>query len=320
MKKLAVLLLWGLVAFTARAADPQTFPEKSIRLIVPFAAGGTTDAIARIVAEKLAELLRQPVVVDNRPGAGGNTGTTSVAKASPDGYTLAMVGNSFTVNPALYPAMPFRQEELVPVVIAGSVPFVMVANPQAPFRTAAELVAYAKARPQQVTYASGGVGTIGHLGAHLFTQLAGVQMTHVAYRGGAPAMMDLLAGQVNVFFDTLVTSSPYIGTNKLRPLFVSSPKRLAALPEVPTAAQAGYPALTFSAWVGIVAPAATPTAVMHKLNAAANEALGDTRVRARLAAVGATPVGGSLREAGRFFAEETQRWTAVVRSSGAKLD
>jgi len=308
------------LALGAAASYAQAFPTKPIRLIVPFTPGGTTDGIARIVAEKTGELLGQPILVDNRPGAGGNIGTDQVAKSKPDGYTLAMVGNSFTVNPALYRSIPFRQGDLRAVVMAGSVPFVLVANPKAPFQTVPEFLAYAKAHPGKVTYASGGSGTIGHLGGHWLADLSGVQLQHVPYKGGAAAMTDLLGGQVDIFLDTLITSTPFLKTGQVRPLFVTTPRRLADWPEIPTASESGLPKLMFSAWVGIVAPAATPADVTELINRKVNEALASPEVRRKLAALGASPIGGSPTDAQKFMDEETVRWATVVHASGAQLD
>lgn len=309
----AILLTTGL------PAQAQTYPTKTIRMVVPFAPGGTTDAIARIVALKTGELLGQMIVVDNRAGAGGNIGTDQVAKSAPDGYTIAMVGNSFTVNPALYSSMPYKQSDLVPVVMAGMVPFVMVANPNAPFKTLPELIAYARVNPGKVTYGSGGSGTIGHLGAHWFAEMAKMKLQHIPYKGGSQAMTDLIGGQVHIFFDTLITSTPFLKSGQVRPLFVTTAKRIEAWPNIPTAAESGFPDLTFSAWVGIVAPATTPKDIVERINREANTALTTSEVRQRLAALGAEPFGGSTAQAMQYMERETQRWGAVVKSSGAEV-
>lgn len=308
--------LW-LLAASAVHAD--AFPNKPLRMVVPFAPGGTTDGIARIVALGASELLGQPIVVENRPGAGGNVGTSQVAKSPADGYTIAMVGNSFTVNPSLYQKMPYKQSDLVPVVLAAKVPFVMVANPQAPFKTLPELIAYAKANPGKVTYASGGSGTIGHLGAHWFSELAKVKLLHVPYKGGAQAMTDLIGGQVDIFFDTLITSTPFLKSGQVRPLFVTTAKRLESLPDVPTAAEEGFPDLAFSAWVGIVAPSATPKDIVERISREVNAALTNADVRKKLAALGALALGGTATQASEFMARETARWGAVVKASGAEV-
>ncbi|WP_159593282.1 Bug family tripartite tricarboxylate transporter substrate binding protein [Hydrogenophaga sp. BPS33] len=314
----ASLLTTSLLLATCAMAHAQNYPNKPIRMVVPFAPGGTTDGIARIVANKVSEHIGQPIVVDNRAGAGGNVGTDAVAKAAPDGYTIAMVGNSFTVNPALYATMPYKPSDLQPVAIAGRVPFIMVARPGAPYKTVQELLSHAKAHPGKVNYASGGSGTIGHLGAHWFAELAKVQMTHVPYRGGSQAMTDLIGGQVDIFFDTLITSTPFLESGKIQPLFVTTEKRLPHLPQVPTATEAGFADLSFYAWVGMVAPAQTPKAVVERLNREVNQALASQDVKDKLAALGAQPVGGSVAHATEFMARETKNWGAVVKASGAQ--
>lgn len=316
---LRCLLAAGAVvaAVAGSTAFAETYPSRPIRLVVPFAPGGTTDGIARIVAHKAAELLDTSIVVDNRPGAGGNVGTAQVAKAPADGYTIAMIGNSFTVNPSLYPSMPFTQDELTPIAIAASVPFVMLANPEAPFKTTEELIAYARSNPGAVNYASGGSGTVGHLGTHWFSSLAGVELNHIPYKGAGPALTDLASGQVHMMFDTLISSTPFIDGERVRPLFVTTKERIAKYSDVPTATEVGFPELSFSAWVGLVAPADTPKAVVEKLNKVVNEALADPEVIEKLAALGATPVGGSTAQASEFLKQETENWGAVVRDSGA---
>ena len=303
----------------AGAVHSQAFPVKPLRMIVPFAPGGTTDGIARIVANKASEILGQQIIVDNRAGAGGNVGTDLVAKAPADGYTIAMVGNSFTVNPSLYKTMPYRQADLVPVVMAGKVPFIMVARPGAPYKTVSELVAYARANPDKVTYASGGSGTIGHLGAHWFTDLAKLKLLHIPYKGGSQAMTDIISGQVDIFFDTLITSTPFLKSGRIQPLFVTTDKRLESFPQVPTAAEAGFADLGFSAWVGVVAPAGTPKDVVERINRDINTALATPEVRQKLAALGAEPTGGTINHATEFMARETARWGAVVKASGAEV-
>jgi tripartite-type tricarboxylate transporter receptor subunit TctC len=318
--KHTVPTLLACVLLAATASHAQTWPSRPIRLIVPFAPGGTTDGIARVAAAKASEYLGQPIIVENKAGAGGNVGTDMVAKSAPDGYTLAMVGNSFTVNPALYKTMPFKQADLTGVVIAGTVPFVMVSSPTAPFKTTPELLRYARANPGKVTYASGGSGTIGHLGAHWFSDMVGAPMQHVPYKGGSQAMTDLIGGQVQIFFDTLVTSTPFIKSAKVVPLFVTTPARLPAMPAVPTANEAGFPDLTFSAWVGVVAPAGTPPEILQRLNRDFNTALATQEVALKLAAFGADPAGGSLQKTNDFLRSETVRWGAVVQKSGAQVD
>lgn len=298
----------------------QTYPSKPIRLIVPFAPGGTTDTIARAIGEELSHSMGQPIVVENRPGAGGNVGAGIVAKAPADGYTWGMVGNSFAVNPSLYRSMPYRQSELQPVAIVATSPFVVIASMSAPFQSIPELVRYAKAHPGEVTYASGGSGTIGHLGAHWLADLSGVKMLHIPYKGASPALADVVSGRVQLYFDTLTSSAPFIKSGHVRPLFITASQRLAQWPDIPTASEVGYPALTRMAWVGVVVPAATPGPLTESINRQIDQVVGSDRFRARLNSLGANGVGGSLSEARRFIDDETQRWGDVVRASGAQAE
>ena len=313
---------WAGYAWLAAAlpVQGQDYPDRPIKLIVPFPPGGTTDVIARAVGGELALSMERPVVVENRPGAGGNIGTSLVARAPADGYTWGMIGNSFAVNPSLHRSMPYRQGDLLPVAIVAASPFVVVASPSAPFRSAAELIRHAGAHPGEVTYASGGHGTIGHLGAHWLADLAGVKLQHIPYKGAVPAQADVVSGHVQLYFDTLTSSAPFMQGGQLRPLFITTPQRLSRWPDVPTAAEAGFPALTRSAWIGIVVPAATPAALTARINRSVNQVLESERFRDRLRALGASAVGGTLDEARRFVDEETQRWGDVVRASGAQAE
>lgn len=320
MHRPLVLVSTILATLLAPVAARADYPNKPIRLIIPFPAGGTTDTIARIVGEALGARIGQPVIPENRPGAGGNVGTALVAQAAPDGYTLAMVGNSFTVNPALYRRMPYDTRAVTPVAVVGSVPFVLVTNGASPYKTLQTLIDHARALPDSITYASGGNGTIGHLGAHWFADMAGIRMRHIPYKGGSQAMTDLLGGRVDIFFDTLITSTPFIKTGQVHPLFVTTKARIAEYPHVPTATELGFPELTFSAWVSLVAPASTPLTILKRLNTAINAALASDSVKNRLAANGAKPIGGTLDESQLFFEQEMRRWGAVVKASGAQVD
>jgi len=305
---------------TPLLAQAQTYPSRPVKVIVPFAPGGTTDSIARAIADELAQSTGQPYVVENRPGAGGNVGTSFVAKAPADGYTLGMIGNSFAVNQSLFRTLPYRQTELKPVVIVASSPFVVIASHSAPYRTLSELVRYAREHPGVVTYASGGSGTIGHLGAHWLADLAGVKLQHVPYKGAAPALVDVVSGHVQLYFDTLTSSAPFLRSAQVRPLFITTPQRVAQWPDIPTATEVGLPSLTRSAWIGIVVPASTPAAVTERINRDVNGILHSERFQTKLRALGATAVGGSLAETKRFIDEETQRWGDIVRASGAQPD
>ncbi|WP_438998585.1 Bug family tripartite tricarboxylate transporter substrate binding protein [Variovorax beijingensis] len=321
MPRLITCLVTSLAGVAlAAAAHAQAYPDRPVRFIVPFAAGGTTDVIARVVANEVSRHLGQPVVVENKAGAGGNIGTNAVAKAAPDGYTVGVIGNSFTVNPSLYGSMPYKQSDLAPVAVLAEVPFVLETGPNSSIKDLPGLLAQAKASAGKLTYASGGAGTIGHLGMHWFTDMAKVSMLHVPYRGAAPAVTDVMGGQVEVFLDTLTGATPLIATEKVRALMVTSSTRIPGAPGVPTATELGFPDFTISAWVGLVAPAGTPQRVLEQINSAVNQSLQSEAVRKALASIGAQPRPGTRAAAAEFMKSEEKRWGAVVRASGAKVD
>ena len=300
----------------------QSYPSRPVRLVVPFPAGGTTDILARAMAEKLSGALGQQFVVDNRPGAGGNIGSDIVAKSQADGYTLLMgtVG-THAINPSLYPKMPYDHvKDFVPVVLVAGVPNVLVVNPTVPAKTVAELIALAKEKLGTINFASSGNGTSIHLSGELFKLLAGVQIAHVPYKGSAPALTDLIGGQVQIMFDNLPSALPHIKGGKLRALAVTSSKRAPALPDLPTIAESGVAGFEASSWFGILAPAATPRDIVQRINAEANKALHAPDMREKLLAQGAEAVGNSPE----FFADtirtETVKWAKVVKDSGARVD
>jgi len=316
----------ALVAVVAAAAGAQpnlnAYPNKSIRLVVPFPAGGTTDVLARAAAQKLTESLGQAVVVDNRPGAGGNIGAELVAKSAPDGYTLLMgtVG-THAINPSLYPKMPYDHvRDFAPIILVAGVPNVLVINPALPVNSVQELIAYAKANPGKVNFASSGNGTSIHLSGELFKSMAGVQMTHIPYKGSAPALMDLIGGQVQVMFDNLPSALPHIKGGKLRAVAVTSTKRAPALPDVPTIAESGVPGFEASSWFGILAPAGTPRDIVTKINAEANKALQSAEMREKLLSQGAEAAGNTPEYFADYIRSETAKWAKVVKESGAKVD
>jgi tripartite-type tricarboxylate transporter receptor subunit TctC len=323
MKRLIVAALaagMALCALTASAQAP--YPNRPVRIVVPFAAGGTTDILARALAQKLTEALGQSFIVDNRPGAGGNIGAELVAKSAPDGYTLLMgtVG-THAINPSLYKVMPYDHvKDFAPVVLVAGVPNVLEVNPSVPVQTVAELIAYAKANPNKLNFASSGSGTSIHLSAELFKSMTGVQMQHVPYKGSAPALQDLVGGQVQLMFDNLPSSLALIKAGKLRPLAVTSTTRAAVLPDVPTVAEAGVPGFEASSWFGLLAPAGTPPAIIAKLNAEANRWLSSPDAKEKLLAQGANAAGGSPEDFARHIAAETIKWAKVVKDSGAKVD
>ncbi len=322
MKKSYRLALAAVFAAISLGASAQTFPTKPIRIVVPFPAGGTTDVLARAVAQKLTESLGQAAVVDNRPGAGGNIGAELVAKSPPDGYTLLMgtVG-THAINPSLYPKMPYDHvKDFAPVILVAGVPNVLVINPSLPVNSVQELIAYAKANPGKLNFASSGNGTSIHLSGELFKTMAGIQMTHVPYKGSAPALQDLVGGQVQLMFDNLPSSLALIKAGKLKALAVTSLTRAAALPDVPTVAESGLPGFEASSWFGLLAPAGTPPPIVVTLNADVAKWLATPEAREKLLAQGANAAGGSPADFARHIAAETAKWQKVVRESGAKVD
>jgi tripartite-type tricarboxylate transporter receptor subunit TctC len=313
---LAGLLLSG--AGAARAADP--YPTRPVHWVVPFPPGGATDVVARIMAQWLSEHLGQQVVIENRGGAGGNIATQSVINAAPDGYTVLLVPTSSAINATLYESLPFNfLKDIAPVAGLVRSPNVMEVNLAVPVRTVAEFIALAKANPGKVNMASPGIGTSVHLSGELFQVMTGTKLTHVPYRGGAPALTDLMGGQVQVMFDVLPGSLAHIRAGDLRALAVTTSARAEALPEVPTIADtvAGYEAST---WFGFGAPKGTPPEIIAKLNQVINAGLADPTIRARLAEVGSDPMPLSPAAFGAMLAAETQKWAKVVKASGAKAE
>jgi len=320
------LAVGALLAFSALAAAPmagaQAYPAKTIRIVVPFPPGGATDILARAVAQKLTDAWGQAVVVDNRPGAGGNIGSEIVAKAAPDGYTLEMgtVG-THAINASLYAKMPYDHvKDFAPVILVAGVPNVLVVNPSLPVSSVQELIAYAKANPGKLNFASSGNGTSIHLAGELFKVMAGVQMTHIPYKGSAPALQDLIGGQVQLMFDNLPPSLPQIKAGKLRALGVTSATRSPALPDTPTIAESGLPGFEASSWFGVLAPAGTPPAIIARLNAEIGAWLASAEAKEKMLALGANIGGGSPEDFARHIAAETAKWQKVVKASGAKVD
>jgi tripartite-type tricarboxylate transporter receptor subunit TctC len=319
---LARVILFGLFAALPLLATGQSYPSRPIRLVVPFPAAGTTDLLARAMAQKLSEALGQQVVVDNHPGAGGNIGADLVAKSAPDGYTLLMgtVG-THAINVSLYARMPYDAvKDFVPIVLVAGVPNVLVVNPALPVKTVADLIKLAKDQPGVINFASSGNGTSIHLSGELFKSPTGVQMTHVPYKGSAPALTDLIGGQVQVMFDNLPSALPQIKAGKLRAIAVTSIKRAPALPDLPTIAESGVPGFEASSWFGILAPAGTPREIVLRLNREANKALQGAEMKEKLLAQGAEAVGNSPEFFVDYIRSETVKWAKVVKDSGAKVD
>jgi tripartite-type tricarboxylate transporter receptor subunit TctC len=303
----------------SRIANAQTYPARPVRIIVPFAPGGATDIIARFMGQWLSERLGQQFVIENRPGAGSNVGTEAVVNAPPDGYSLLLVGASSAINVTLYEKLNFNfLRDITPVAGIISIPFIMAVNPSFPAKTVSEFIAYTNVNPSKVNMGSGGNGTAGHLSGELFKMMARVDMVHVPYRGEAPALTDLLGGQVQVIFATVPASIEYIRAGKLRPLAVTSARRSEVLPHLPTVGEflPGYEAST---WTGIGAPKNTPTDVVDKLNKEINAVLADPKSKARLAPLGAS-LAGSPADFGKFLADEVEKWAKVVKFSGARPD
>ncbi|HYF16979.1 MAG TPA: tripartite tricarboxylate transporter substrate binding protein [Ramlibacter sp.] len=296
------------------------WPQRPVRIIVPFAAGGPVDVVARLLGGRLRQVLGQPFVVENRVGSGGNIGMAAVAAAPADGYTLAMNGNSYAVNFSLYGSLPFKAADFVPVSMLVSAPLVLVAPGSSPHRTIGELLAQARSQGNALSYASGGVGTIGHLGMHWFSELAQVKMLHVPYKGAPAAMQDLVGGQVNLYLNTVATTLPMLPSGRIRPLLVTSRSRLPEMPDVPTAAEAGFPDMSVEIWQVLLAAAATPPDVLQRLHAEVTGALQAPEVRQGLAASGFTPFPTTPQEATAFLQRETERWTRVVRQTGARAE
>ena len=317
----------GLLALVALAigccatgAQAQAYPQKPVKLVVPFAAGGTTSILARLLAERLTQGMGQPFVVDNRPGAGGNVGMDAVAKAEPDGYTLLMGPIGLAINPALYPKMAFDpQRDFAPIGLYAGVPNLLVVHPSVPANNVAELIAHARANPGKLAYASNGNGTSSHLAAEMLKAAAGLYILHIPYRGGAPAMQDLLAGQVQMLFDQMPAVLPQVQGGRVRALGVSSIKRSAAAPEVPAIAES-LKGFDMTVWFGILAPKGTPAQIVTRLNAEMLKVLNDPAFQAQLAKMGVTPMPSSPEEFARYISTETTRWAQVVRDSGARID
>ena len=300
----------------------EDYPAKPVRFVVPFAPGGTTDVLARLIGEKLSVSLGQQFVIDNQAGAGGNIGTAQVAKAEPDGYTILMgtVG-THAINQSIYPRLPFDPiKDFAPVTLVATVPNVLVVNPEVLVHSVAELIELAKAKPGELNFASSGNGSSIHLSGELFKSMTGVDMVHVPYKGSGPAVVDLLGGQVEMMFDNLPSSAPQIKAGKLRPLGVTSKERSPTLPDVPTIAEAGVPGYEALSWFGVLVPAGTRDAIVAKLQNEIAKALADPAMRERFAELGAVPVGGTSAEFADLITAETAKWAKVVQDAGIKLE
>jgi tripartite-type tricarboxylate transporter receptor subunit TctC len=304
------------------AAAQDAYPSKPIRLVVPFPPAGGTDVLSRSLAQAITASSKWIIVVDNKPGAGGNIGLDAAAKSPPDGYTIAMGQTAnLAVNPALYASMPFDPlKDFAPIALISSQPLILVVNATSPYKTLKDLVDAAKQSPGKINMASSSNGTIGHIGGELFQRRAGIKMTHVPYKGAGAAVTDLMGGNVDCFFGNSQAVGGQVTGGRLRALAVTSPQRLASFPTVPTVAELGYPGFEAATWSGLVAPAGTPPAIVARLNAEANKALASGEMKAKLAEEGSTPLGGTPQQFADFIRKEHAKWGAAVREAGIKLD
>ncbi len=311
----------GLLPLTAAFAQQGTWPERPIRIVVPYGAGGSVDAIGRTLAQELSTRLGQPVVVENRVGAGSNVGSTFVAKAPPDGYTLLLTSPGNAVNVTLFKQMPYDvKTELTQVAVVGRAPGILLVRPDFPANSVRDLVAMAKKEPGKLNFGSGGPGSSEHLAGEMFKTHAGIDMTHVPYKGGAAVISDILAGQIQVFFTNQANVIGQIKGNLVKVLGVASNQRSALVPNVPTFAEQGYPEQQVSVWWGIAAPAKTPTAILDRLNSEILAAGASTTMRTRLSEMGAESITTTRAQANAFLDEEIVRWGKVVKSSNAQAD
>jgi tripartite-type tricarboxylate transporter receptor subunit TctC len=318
MTRRVLSALAGLIALAFTAAPAIAFPDRAVRIVVPFPAGGSNDVITRIIAQRLSEIWKQPVVVENRGGAGGNIGAEAVARADADGYTLLLSApGPLAINPSLFQRLSFDPlKDFAPVALAASVPIVLAVNPQVRANSVAELIALAKAEPGKLHFGSSGAGSTNHLAGELFKSLAGINIVHVPYRGAAPAMNDLVAGHIPFMFDNMPAIRPQVAGEKIRAIAVAGAARSPLYPELPTMAEAGVAGFEASAWFGLVAPAATPPAVMKVLVDTTAAVLKEPAIVARFAELGAEPGTVFGPAFGTYLKSEADKWSAIVRTAG----
>ena len=315
------LLAAGYLLLLSSVVTAQTYPTKPLTLIVPFAVGGSSDIVSRIIGQELTTALGKPVLIDNRTGAGGVIGWNALAKAAPDGYTLVAVDLSFAIAASLIPNLPFDpKKNFALITTAISVPHVMVVHPSVKANTVQELIALAKSSPGKMFYGSGGNGTNTHLGGELFKSLAGVDLVHVPYKGAGAVLQDLLGGQVQMLVSSITTTLPHIKAGKLRALVVTSEERAAVLPDVPNAREAGLPRMVMLFWVAFAAPGGTPQAIVDRLNKEIVNALAVPDTKKRLADLGLDTVGNTPAQAAKLVDDETQRWSVVIKAANIKAD
>ena len=309
-------------ALSSLHALAQSYPTKAIHMIVPYPPGGSADILARAIGQKLGDGLGQPIIIDNRPGAGTAIGTEATARSAPDGYTI-MIGtvSSHAINPSLNSKLGYDPvKDFAPISLVASIPFVLLVHPSLPVKSVQELISLAKQKPGQLNFSSAGNGTSNHLAGELFKSMAGVDIVHIPYKGSAPALNDLLAGQVNMMFDLVLTAAPHVKAGTVRGLAVTGTKRSAVLPQLPTVAEAGVPGYEVSAWFGLFAPADTPAAIVQRLNAETRRAMAASDMRERLASQGAEPITDSPAEFAAYVQSERDKWAKVVKASGMKIE
>jgi tripartite-type tricarboxylate transporter receptor subunit TctC len=319
MKKAAFSLFPLLFSLGIAGADAQGYPSKPVRIISPFAPGGGNDALCRIIAQRLGENLKQQIIVENRAGANGIVGTEVAARSAPDGYTIVLVPSGHAVNASLYKKLPFDSiRDFSPITLAGSSPLVLAVHPSLPVRSVKELIALARARPEQLTFVSAGIGASGHLGGALFETLTGTKMTHIPYKGMAVAIVDLMSGQVTMTFGTSLSVVPHVRAGRLRALATTGTKRSPALPELPTVAEAGVPGYEASLWYGFVGPARLPPEIVQRLNSAIVAVLQMPEIRERLASQGVDAQYNTPEEFAKLLVADVDRWAKVVQRAGIK--
>ena len=320
-RRLAAIFIVFACLVSPPPARSQPYPTRPITILIPFPAGGSADTLARLIGAKLSDSLGQAVVVENKPGAGGNLGTDAVAKAAPDGYTLLLAPSSIAIAPSLYSKLPFDPiKDFAPVTLIGSIPMVVVVNPEFPAKTILELVALAKAKPGEITYASAGNGSTNHLAVELFKIKTGIDMLHVPYRGNPLAIVDVIAGRVPVFFDFVLTGLPHVREGKVRALATTGAHRSAVMPDVPTVMEAGVPDFEASTWFGLYAPAGTKPAVVEKLNTEILAVLAMPNIRERLTALGVDIIAAGPQALAALTKSDLEKWGPIVQKAGVKLD
>jgi tripartite-type tricarboxylate transporter receptor subunit TctC len=320
MKRTSLLFALIVAAVAGPGAHAQAYPAKPVRLVAPFAPGGGSDFIARLMAQKLAERMGQQVVVENRPGAGGNLGAEYVVRSAPDGYTILLTPASYTVNPSLYKLAFDPIADITPIIQLSQGPFVVAVHPAVPAKTLKELVAYAAKAPDKLSYASSGNGSIVHLATEYFLDMAKVKIVHVPYKGSGPALSDTVAGNVQLVFGSVAAALQYVRSGRLRALAVTTGQRIPAAPDIPTVAEAGYPGYEVINWHGLAGPKGMPKDAVARLNREANEALKSQDVEKILATDGLTAAGGTPERFEAILKSETARWAKVVRQAGVKVE